>query len=259
MVTLDGLRSGLSIHRLDLAFRASAGETDADLVARSLHNLALAEALYPALQTLEIALRNRLDEVVGAHAPRSTSGRLGSDGLPGAGCWLDAEPGVLAAWERSEVARVKRSLLAARKAITPHRLVAGLSLGFWTGLFTRAYEIGPGSAYVPGAAPATALWPRHLRAVFPNLPRRVATRAHVYGTLRRLADLRNQVFHHRPVWRLPVGTLHALATDAIGWISPDLRDLTISVDRFPAIHREGLAPHTRRIRSLSSPRPPKDT
>lgn len=252
MDALDGVRSGLSHHRLELAFRATAGEPPFDLAARSLYNLALAEALFPALQNLEIALRNRLDEVVGANCPSGTPGRIGSDGLPEAGCWLDASCGVLARWESAEVARVKRSLVSARKAITPHRLIAGLSLGFWTGLFTRAYETGPRSAYVGGAA--TALWPRHLRAVFPHLPRRLTTRAHAYDSLRRLAELRNQVFHHRPIWRLPLDVLHPLALDTIGWISPDLRDLTASVDRFAAVHAPGLAPHARHLRAFTETR-----
>jgi hypothetical protein len=195
-----------------------------------------------------------LDEVVGAHYPSGTPGRIGIDGLPEAGCWLDASSGVLARWEAAEVARVKRSLVAARKAITPHRLVAGLSLGFWTGLFTRAYEIRPQSSYAASAPTATALWPRHLRAVFPHLPRRFTTRAHVYGSLRSIAELRNQVFHHRPIWRLPLDDLHALALDAIGWISPDLRDLTASVDRFPAVHSPGLAPHARHLRAFTETR-----
>lgn len=254
MDALDGVRAALSSNRLELAFRASAGEVPLELVARSLYNMALAEALYPALHNLEIGLRNRVDAVVGAHYRPGTPGQIGSDGLPEAGCWLDERAGVLARWEAAEVARVKRGLLASRKSITPHRLIAGLSFGFWTGLFTRAYEIGPRSAFVVGAAPTLALWPRHLRAIFPHVPRRLATRAHVYGSLRRLAALRNQVFHHRPIWRLPLDVLHADALNAIGWISPDLRDLTTSVDRFPAVLAVGFAPHTRQVRSFADAR-----
>ena len=93
---------------------------------------------------------------------------------------------------------------------------------------------------MPGAARRTALWPRHLRSVFPHLPRRLATREHAYSSLRRLAELRNQVFHHRPVWRLPLNALHVLATDAIGWVSPDLRDVTGALDRFPQVIAAGM-------------------
>lgn len=219
-----------------------AGEPDSTILARSLHNLALCEALYPVLQHLEVALRNSLDGVVRAHYPASTAGTVGPDGLPAAGCWLDAAPGVLGQWEIAEIQRVKRKLIGAGKAVTPHRLIAGLSLGFWANLFTRAYEIGPDSSYVAGAAKKTALWPRHLRAVLPHLPRRFATRNYAYRSLRTIADLRNQVFHHRPIWRMQLNAVHVLATEAIGWISPDLKELTVALDRFPQVVTGGLQP-----------------
>lgn len=212
------------------------------MLARSFHNLALCEALYPVLQHLEIALRNSLDNVVGAHYPASTAGTLGPDGLPAAGCWLDATPGLVGQWERAEIQQVKRKVIGAGKLVTSHRLIAGLSLGFWANLFTRAYEIGPGSSYTVGAAKKTALWPRHLRAVLPHLPRRFATRDHAYRSFRTIADLRNQVFHHRPIWRMRLNALHVLATEAIGWISPDLKELTMAFDRFPQVVTSGLAP-----------------
>lgn len=127
--------------------------------------------------------------------------------------------------------------------MTPHRLIAGLSLGFWAGLFTRVYEIGPDSSYMAGTARKTALWPRHLRAVLPHMPRRLATRNNAYTTFKAVADLRNQAFHHRPIWRLPLNALHVSATEAIGWISPDLKELTGALDRFPQVITRGLKPY----------------
>jgi hypothetical protein len=156
---------------------------------------------------------------------------------PGAGSWLDAEAGVLAAREQDEVRRVKQRLAGTeRKRITHDRLVAGLSLGFWTGLFTRAYEIAPDTGYLPRPGAHAALWPKHLRAVFPHLRRRFLTRGHVYPILSELARVRNQVFHHRPVWRLPLNAIHVSATEAIGWISPELQAALLAVDRFPSVH-----------------------
>jgi len=239
---LAEIKAALSATRLRLAFRAVAGEPESTTLARSLHNLALCEALYPVLQHLEIALRNSLDGTISAHYPASTPGTLGWDGLPAAGCWLDATPGLVGQWERAEIQRVKKKLMNAGKTVTPHRLIAGLSLGFWANLFTRAYEIAPDSSYFVGAAKKTALWPRHLRAVLPHLPRRFATRDHAYRSFKVLADLRNQVFHHRPIWRMQLNAVHVLATEAIGWISPDLKELTMALDRFPQVMTIGLEP-----------------
>lgn len=244
---LQQIRDTLSTHRLHLGFRAAAGEPDSVILARALYNVALCEALYPVLHHLEVALRNSLDAVIGANYPASTAGASGPDGLPLAGSWLDAIPGVLGRWERVEIQSIKTKLGAAGKTVTPHRLIAGLSLGFWAGLFTRAYEMGPDSSYVPGAARRTALWPRHLRAVLPYLPRRFATRNHAYRTFKALADLRNQVFHHRPVWRLPLNALHVSTTEAIGWMSPDLKELTTAIDRFPRVFMGGLPPYEQQL------------
>jgi hypothetical protein len=241
MDPLIPLWSALSHPRLHLGFRASAGETETTVLARYIYNLALCEAFYPVLHALEIALRNSLDTVLSAHYPAGPASPRAADGLPAAGCWLDATPCLLGSREQEEVRKVKRRLLGERKSVTPHRLIAGLSLGFWAGLLTRRYEIGPGSSYAPVAGGQTALWPRHLRAVFPGLPRRHATRDHVYHVIRGVADLRNQVFHHRPIWRLPLAELHASATEAIGWMSPELRQVTHAGDRFPDLCRKGVA------------------
>lgn len=185
---LAEIKDAISSHRLRLAFRATAGEPDSTALARCLFNVALCEALYPVLHHLEVALRNSLDGVITAHYPASTAGVPGPDGLPLTGSWLDATPGLLGPWESMEIQRVKKKLCAEGKALTPHRLIAGLSLGFWANLFTRAYEIAPDSSYVPGSARKTALWPRHLRAVLPHLPRRLVTRNHAYKTFKIVAD-----------------------------------------------------------------------
>lgn len=139
MDPVSSLWSALSHPRLDLGFRASAAESERTVLARYLYNLALCEALYPVLHTLEIALRNSLDAVLSAEYP-------------------------------------------------------------------------PGRA-----AP------------------------HVVDGLRAVADLRNQVFHHRPIWREPLGALHAGATDAIGWMRPQLQQVTRAADRFPDVCRKGVA------------------
>jgi hypothetical protein len=245
MDPLTSLCTGISHARLHLGFRASASEPDQTVLARYLYNLALCESLYPVLHVLEVALRNSVDAALSAAFPPGPASPRGADGLPVTGSWLDASPCVLGSREQEEIRKVKRRLLGERKAATAHRLIAGVSMGFWAGLFTRHYEIGPASSYVPSAGRPAALWPRHLKSVFPAIPRRVATRAHVHQVIRGAADLRNQVFHHRPIWRLPLPALHAAATEAIGWINPQLRELTVAADRFPDVHRAGVGAYER--------------
>jgi hypothetical protein len=231
----------LSTDRLRLGFRSSSSETGACVVARHLYNSGLCEALFPTLHALEIALRNSIDGVLHANLPPNSQAGARTPGLPSAGCWLDASPGVLGTWEQDEVRKVKQRLVREGKGVTRHRLVAGLSLGFWTGLFTRRYEISPHSSYTLAAGTQSALWPKYLKTVFPSIPRRVATRDHVYQQLRPINELRNQVFHHRPIWRLQLNALHVAATEIIGWISPELQDVTRHFDRFASVCAEGEA------------------
>lgn len=250
---LAATAKALSPARLQLGFRLSAGETDVVVIARYIRNLALCEALYPVLHMLEIALRNRMDGVFGAAYPASTPkrGQLAYGELPCAGSWLDANPCVLAPRDQEEVRRVKSRIIdGEKKHLTADRLIAGLSMGFWTGLLTRKYEISPRSSFNLGDGKPTALWPRHLKPVFPYLTRRFATRDHVYRVLSELTTLRNQVFHHRPIWNLKLNALHVSATEAIGWMSPELQNTVLHFDRFPGVYNQGESEFKNKLQQI---------
>jgi hypothetical protein len=224
---LAAVEGALSVHRLRLGFRDPAGKDPRNvLVARHLRNMALSEALYPVLHTLELALRNSIDATFQAEFPDATLGHS----------WLSSESVILTRRDREEVALVESRLRADHKDVTRHRLVAGLNLGFWTNLLTRKYEISDSSSYEPKPGVQTALWPRHLRTVFPNLQKRFLTRDHVYTILSPIARLRNAVFHQRPIWNEKLNALHVTATEAIGWISPELKQVTVRLDRFPSVY-----------------------
>jgi len=101
------------------------GMRDLDVIACYLWNVALSEALYPSLQTLEIALRNSVN--------RALSSRFGTP------YWYD-HSGVLDRRELQAVADAKEQLTVARKPHDPGRIIAELSFGFWTSLFNVRYE-----------------------------------------------------------------------------------------------------------------------
>ena len=237
---LAAVETAISTHRLRLGFQARAGDTTAILVGRHLRNLALSEALYPVLQTLELTLRNSIDQTLEAAFPAFTPGHP----------WLSGTSPVLTERDRTEVANVESRLRNEHKEITRHRIVAGLSLGFWTGLFTRKYEIDNTSSYTPQPGVQTALWPRHLRSIFPHLPKRFLTRSHVYQMLSPLASLRNAIFHHRPIWNEKLNALHVGATEVIGWISPEVQQLVLHVDRFPFVHQRGEEAYRRLLKEI---------
>lgn len=256
---LTAITTALSPTRLRHAFRASRDESETVVLARYFRNLALCESLYPVLHVLEITLRNRVDEVMGSAFPATPPRRraLHAGELPSTGSWLDADPGVLAPGDREEIGRTKaRAFVQERKAPSSDQVVEGLSLGFWTGLFTRVYEISPRSSYNPADGKPTAFWPRHLKAVFPHLPRRLRTRQHVYSVLSELTRLRNLVFHHRPVWHLKLNPLHTSATGAIGWISPEVQRTLLHLDRFPAVYNRDADDFVRLVGRIAAHEPP---
>ena len=91
------------------------------------------------------------------------------------------------------------------------------------------------------AAVATALSPVRLRLGFRISPREpdslvlarylwnVALREALYPVLHILEiTLRNRL-----------DALHGTASEAIGWISPELRETAIQIDRFPSVHARG--------------------
>src|SRR5687767_2132954 len=67
-----GMRKALSAERLT-SYRAHPGESPLDITARYCWNMALAEAMYPALQCLEVALRNAVHDAISA-APFTPTG-----------------------------------------------------------------------------------------------------------------------------------------------------------------------------------------
>ena len=233
--------AALSQHRLRLGFKELSSDTQVILLGRHLRNMALSEAFYPALQTLEIVLRNRIDTVLAGEFPESTYGQS----------WLSTGSVVLTEHDRDEVGKVQERLPVEPKEPTTHRILAGMTLGFWTNLLTRKYEISDASTYQPQPGRQTALWPRHLREVFPHLSKTYLTRDHVYKILSPVAKLRNAVFHHRPIWNEKLNTLHVSATEAIGWISPEMKRITVAMDRFPSVYQRPDTFYRTRLREIS--------
>ncbi len=210
---LDALEPALAAERLD-AYRRAGDHDGLDVLARYVWNMALCEALYPALQCLEIALRNTLHAAI---APQFANPE-----------WLTAPPPVLAVREAAAVAEGLQTLNRQRKLPTTGRLIAELNFGFWTSLLDRRYE--------------PTLWPRLLRSAFPYLPRRRRTRHTLSARFTEVRRLRNRVFHHESIWQwqnLP--QQHRDVIEALGWISPPLMRTVVAVDRFPAVYAGGAA------------------
>ena len=202
---------------------------------RLIWNMELSQAIYPALQSVEVALRN------GIHA--AGTARFGAPD------WF-RDPAVLRLqrreqqmldratdqiWERqghSPGAIRKGTMLPpSLPAVDDH--VAEMMFGFWTGLLNAPYQrLLWGTR--PGGVNLTA-------AAFPHAGRRDRQRAVIFPLVNRQRYLRNRVSHHEPIWnwRPSLADAHRETLMVLGWVSPALLAVTTLMDPFPAIYARG--------------------
>jgi hypothetical protein len=172
-------------------------------------NIELSQALYPALQVLEIALRNALHQAITTAYNTEF--------------WFDLS--FLHGNEYEDVQHAKGKLYKEKKPIEPGRLVAELSFGFWTALFDIRYEHGQ------------VLWPKLLKPIFPFLPRGQRTRQFLSRELNRIRLLRNRIFHYEPIWHwrdLP--DQHNSIINMIGGLSQAAAKYLNHLDQFKDIY-----------------------
>ncbi len=206
----EEISRGLSTPRLE-AYRQD-GQNDFEVLCNYVWNQRLCESAYPALETLEVSLRNSIHAAI--------SKRLGTP------TWFD--DGFLDVSERKSVQAAKDELTKSRKLHEPGRIIAELNFGFWTSLFASHYD--------------RPLWHHLLRDVFPHIPVAMRTRGNVADRLKKIRKFRNRVFHHERILHTPhLLVVHSEIMQTITWMNPHLHHLVSSTDRFPDIFRGGSA------------------
>lgn len=226
----------LSIDRLH-AYTLPQGEGPPDpraTMARYLLNMALCSSLYAPLQLCEIALRNAI------HAQLRK--------IAGSEAWYDATDFPLTAWAETEINKAKLKLERRNKPVTPGRMVAELTFGFWTHLFEDHYERN------------TAFLPRGIKAIFKHLPKSLHNRKTIKRDLESIRQLRNRVFHHERIIHFKdLDSIHAHIHTVIGWISPSLHSLANTLDQFRQLRAQGLRPWLQQFQHSHKPTEPRIT
>lgn len=185
-------------------------------------NIALCESLYPALNCLEVALRNSVH--------KAATDQFGTE------YWFNSR------LRKDELDRlnISRSRINFSGSTSPSagELVSCLSLGFWVSLFKGHYE--------------RVLWPLLLPAVFPYAPRKQRSRREISKRVDSIRRLRNRVFHHEPIWHLQdLHQQHQQILETIGWISPATLAVTQLLDRFPSVYTRGSQPYATELESIA--------
>jgi hypothetical protein len=212
---LPTLHNAISLERLG-RFQQSPGDTTLDMTACYFWNTALGSSLYTTMQALEVALRNSLHAAATAH--------FGTD------MWMAPAFGVIHPQDHGQV---YKAIAKVQPNLTAGRVIHSFSFGFWTTLMDRRYD--------------RRLWHPLVKTTFPAMPNQIRTRRDLSRRFNQIRELRNRVFHHERIWDWTYNarTLpqqHQDILEALGWISPALRDTIVLFDQFPTIYAAGPAP-----------------
>lgn len=151
----------------------------------------LSAACFRTIHHFEVLTRNAIDGCLGEGQPQT----------PIKDTWLMDFDVLQPNGVRHVITAVER--LEKGREITRGRVVAGVSFGFWAGLFSKGYE---------------ELWRQRLRAAFPQ---GAITRRNLTQRMREIQSFRNRVAHHDCLLSQPVAVRVADMQLIAGWIDPD--------------------------------------
>lgn len=172
-------------------------------------NLQLSEAFYVSLSVFEVTLRNALCRELQTMTGRedwyaifpTTAGLIGLNRY---------------------ITQAMKQITGRHETITPSKVIAELTLGFWVSLLNSEYE--------------RILW-KDLRRAFPFMPKSERQRKNISAPLNRFRSFRNRVFHHESIcWNLRhVEKIHEEMVKVMGWMNCDVPVWLQQVDRFNAV------------------------
>ncbi len=174
-------------------------------------NTQISESLYPLLSILEVALRNAIHN--------SFTIRFKSTD------WFSQ-------FRQSElldyVNVAKRKILATNYQMTADKVVAELTLGFWTALFNKQY--------------AKDFW-KPLMYIFPLLEAPSKRRDKISYKLNQVRKFRNRIFHYEPICNDLTALMANYNTilEILNWINADIVSWTKQTDRFDTLYKQAVA------------------
>jgi len=197
--------------RLEKYFLRNGGDTEKALTHYRC-NIELSEAFYPCISTFEVILRNSIN--------RELSVLFGRDD------WyviFASTPGLTNL--NKYISQAYKQIAGRNEYVSPSKMIAELTLGFWVSLFNVEYE--------------RILW-KDLRRTFPNMPKTDRQRKKVAPPLNRFRAFRNRIFHNEPIsWNLrKLEQIHTEIISVMGWINNDVNIWIASFDRFDTVFQK---------------------
>lgn len=192
------LENAISPARLTKYMQAAGGSLDGALGLYE-QNTKLSEAFYTPLQSLEVTLRNIVDQCM-----REAYGQN----------WLMACEAPL---DRHSIEQVQLGMGALGTDAAHGAVVAEMKFSFWVGLLGPGYD--------------ASLWRRALHTGFRNGGGK--RRSVVHQRLNSLRRFRNRIAHHEPIFERDLTATHDEILEAIGWMCPHTNAWTKSHSRLP--------------------------
>lgn len=194
----DSLENALTQIRLQVY----AGNTKEEIINSYLNNIEICRAFYPLLHFFEVCLRNAIDKSLTAYV----NGQEWMDILP-----LDSK-------SKLKIINAKQTIQLHKHIVTHDRIVAELSLGFWTSFVSKKFSQYPFQGYV-------------LRYAFPNCPKFMRTAKNMQKRFESFRILRNRISHCERINHLKnLAILHTELLESIGWIEKEVADLASKMD-----------------------------
>ncbi len=159
---LERLQISISTERLGRYLGACKGDLKGAIELYEL-NLRLSQGLYGVLHGYEVTVRNSMHDRLAHHFKQQS--------------WYDKAPPDR--WHLDQINEAERKC---NPPATPGKIIANLTLAFWTGLTAKRYE--------------QDLWVPCLRKAFPNSK---AGRFDTHRILQDIQDLRNRIAHHERI------------------------------------------------------------
>lgn len=204
------LEDTLSIDRFGTYLGWAGGDRNRAIELYTL-NAALCESLYTPLHMLEVALRNRIHQVMAAAHGDS---------------WYDLETYQANPVQAEMLAKARQDIKDARKEETPGRVVAALTFGYWTAMLGKEYE---------------DLWQKTLKDIAQREDGKGLTRKAFSKPLAPIRTLRNRIAHHEPIlyWSLPKH--YEAILQLTNWLSPVAAEWCRDCSRFTEMYpQEGV-------------------
>ena len=167
--------------------RSGKGDRKKAILFYEMNNI-VSESFFGVIRGFEIAFRNSVHAVMTKEVGHAD--------------WYD-RLGFLGQREMGSIANAKVAVGKGGKPVIPSRVIAELSMGFWCGLCSRAYD--------------SRLWVPHLHKAFPH---KNVGRKNAWNRLEQIRLIRNRIAHHECILEYRLSEEYTKVLEITGWICP---------------------------------------